>query len=453
MELRAYLEILRRRWWILALIPLVAGVTAFGVSKQMTPIYQATAKVLVNQTQVPGVVQYNDVLASERLTSTYAELVTRGAVLNAAITKLGLPISPETLAGKTTVTPLRNTQILKISVEDPDPILAARMANVLAQAFLDDNQNQITRPGSVSISDEAKVPGSPAKPNIRLNTALGVMLGIMLAGLVVVVVEYLDDTVKSPDDVEALVGTSTLGLVGLFKGRDKLAGLAASHSSDSAEAYRQVRTSVHFTRLTNDVKSILVTSSNPGEGKSTTAANLAYVLAQAGDQVVLVDTDLRRPTLHSVFGVPNSFGLTGFLLSEMDSPEPALVNTGITNLRVLPSGPLPPNPSELLTSTRMKTLMDALAEMADYVIFDSPPILAVTDASILAAKTDGVILVMEMARTRSQTLRRTRQALDQAGARVLGAVLNKARSNRRGYYYYGYRPAAQPSSMEDVSAT
>ena len=172
MELRDYLEILRRRWWLLLLGPLIAGVSAYVVSNEMTSYYKGTATVLVNQTQIPGVVQYNDVLASERLTNTYAELVERRPIFTETIRRLGLPLSEEELDANVSVSIVRNTQLLRVSAENPDPALAANIANTVAQAFIDDNSSQLTRPGTISITEQATVPLNPSRPNVLLNTAL-----------------------------------------------------------------------------------------------------------------------------------------------------------------------------------------------------------------------------------------------------------------------------------------
>jgi capsular exopolysaccharide synthesis family protein len=193
------------------------------------------------------------------------------------------------------------------------------------------------------------------------------------------------------------------------------------------------------------LKTILVTSCSPGEGKSTTAAGLAAVLAQAGESVILVDTDLRRPTQHTIFGVPNSFGLTGLLLSDAYDPAPALVPSGLKNLQLLPSGPLPPNPADLLMSENMERIVANLRQRADYVIFDSPPVLAVTDATILAGRTDGTILVAEAGSTRTRNVMDALQDLEKTQARLVGLVVNKVRSRAARYYgyYYGSRPKSQ----------
>jgi capsular exopolysaccharide synthesis family protein len=457
MELRGYIDLLRRRWWILLLGPVVAGISAFVLSDSITPTYQSVATLLVNQTQVPGVVQYNDVLTSERLTNTYAELVEREPIFEAVKSRLGLSIDGEQIGKKINVSTVRNTQLLRVTVRDHNPVLAANIANTAAQAFIDDNAAQLSRPGTVSIAEGAVVPGSPVSPNITVNTILAAFLGLAIAGAVVALQEYLDDTVKTSEDIEAIAGALTLGTVGRFSPKRSKStprpALSSIDVTESAEAYRQLRTNVHFARLAGELRTILVASANPQEGKSTSVANLAVVLAQAGQRVVAVDTDLRRPALHGIFRVSNSYGLTGLLLNEIDDPEVALLPSGVPNLMLLPSGPLPPNPSELLTSPAMERIVDALREKADYVIFDSPPLLAVTDASILAARTDGAILIAERGRTRMDALRRAHETLLRANARVLGVVINKAkRRDAGGYGRYSYYQA-KPGGHERLQSS
>ncbi|MGE0229948.1 MAG: CpsD/CapB family tyrosine-protein kinase, partial [Dehalococcoidia bacterium] len=251
-------------------------------------------------------------------------------------------------------------------------------------------------------------------------------------------------------------GTSMIAAIGRLPGKARgnksRPSLSALSAAESAESYRQLRTNIHFAAVAQPLKTILVTSANPQEGKSTSVANLGVVLAQAGQRVIVVDTDLRRPFLHTFFRIPNSFGLTGLLLTEAEEPDVALVATRIQNLMVLPSGPRPPNPSELLTSPAMARMIERLAGRADYVLFDSPPILAVTDASILAARTDAAVLIAERGKTRTEALRRAHQALLQANARVLGVVVNKSSGRGSAYGYYGhYRPRPEPPTDQAQS--
>ncbi|MPZ47974.1 MAG: polysaccharide biosynthesis tyrosine autokinase [Dehalococcoidia bacterium] len=442
MDLRTYAQIVRRRWWLLLLGPLLAAGIAFAISKQMTPIYTTSSTLLVNQTQNPGVVQYNDILTSERLTNTYAQLIERQPVLAEVTRLLSLPMTEDGLADKISVATVRNTQLLRITVEDPDPQLASMIANSTAQAFIDDNSRSLGRPGTVTIAEEARVPKSPSKPDTRLNTMLAGMLGLMVVGGIALLLEYLDDTIKASEETEPAIGLPTLGTVQRMK---RVKGTAVALLEPGwSDAYLQLRTNIHFAGVGTRLKSILVTSCSPGEGKSTTASGLAAVLAQAGERVILVDTDLRRPTLHTVFGLPNSFGLTGLLLSDAYDPAPALVESGLKNLQVLPSGPLPANPADLLMSDNMARIITNLQQRADYVIFDSPPVLAVTDASILASRTDGTILVAEAGSTRTHSVVHAIQDLSKSQARLVGLVVNKARTHRAGYYgnyHYGYGKA------------
>jgi len=206
--------------------------------------------------------------------------------------------------------------------------------------------------------------------------------------------------------------------------------------SPIGEAYRTLRTNLDFASLDQALKSIVVTSAGVGEGKSTTLANLAVVSAQAGRKVILVDADLRRPTLHQLFDLSNEVGLTTMVLDESTLASPPIHETGIEGLSVLTSGPLPPNPAELMGSRRMTEVIVALAEWADQIFFDTPPVVAVTDAAVLATKADGVLLVVSAGKTRREYARTAVQRLEQVNARLVGTVLTnvQAGGSFSGYY-------------------
>jgi capsular exopolysaccharide synthesis family protein len=439
MELRQYLEFLKRRLPLLLILPLLAGLAAYFGTQQVTPTYRATTSVLVNQTQAPGVLQYNDILTSERLTSTYAQMVELRPIISQVNEQLGLQLTDQQLKDKIEVAPVRNTQLLRITAEDHDPVTATLIANATARIFIADNGGKTgLRPGTISVAELADVPRTPASPNLRLNIAMAVICGLLLAGLAALLFEYLDDTVKGAREIEE-AGLATLGTVRRTSSRSTDATLKEVPSEALIwEEYRQVRTNVHFSLLGSEGKSILVTSPNAREGKTTTAMGLAAVLAQAGHKVILIDTDLRRPALNRLVNSHNSFGLTGLLLSETANVTAAMVKTPHPNLRLIPSGPVPPNPSELLMSEQFWRIIVAARSMADYLILDSPPVLPVTDAMIIAERVDATILVVESGKTRSGALQRARLALGQAQARVIGVVVNKAKS-RRSAAYYGYR--------------
>lgn len=212
--------------------------------------------------------------------------------------------------------------------------------------------------------------------------------------------------------------------------------------SPISEAYRSLRTNLEFSSLDRPLKTMVVTSAGPEEGKSTTLANLAVTLAQAEKKVILVDCDLRRPSQHEIFEVGNSLGLTTMVVDEEAFRNPPLQETPVPNLKLLPSGPLPPNPSELLGSRRMEEIIATLREKADLVLFDAPPIIAVTDAAVLASKVDGVLLVIKAGTTKRDHAQRAKALLEKVNARLVGAVLNNVRMDISLHRYYAEQKRA-----------
>ena len=196
--------------------------------------------------------------------------------------------------------------------------------------------------------------------------------------------------------------------------------------SPAAEAYRTLRTNLTFAALDKPIETLLVTSPAPGEDKSTVLANLAVTMAQGERSVILVDADLRRPSLHEIFGIANERGLTTMVVEEAALDDPPLVDTGVDNLRLMPSGPLPPNPTDILGSRRMEEAIASLKTRADVILFDAPPVIAVTDAAVLGTKVDGVLLVVHAGRTRRDHAQRARELLERGHVRIVGAVLSNA---------------------------
>lgn len=518
MELKQYFNLVRRWLWLLLLSAFLAGMTAFMVSRQQTPIYQATATVLINQARSTAArADYNDLITAERIARTYADMLQDWPALEQVAQTTGLAPGykqlQENYAVEVTVTPLRDTQLVNVIVTSNNPEVATTLANTLPVVFAEMNQARqqqryvrtrndlqaemaaveedllaaeqarqamgATTPGQVDgerdrleravaryqatyaslansledlrlaevqASDEivittpARVPEKPIRPRVLVNTLLAAIVGVMLALGVVFLLEYLDDTIKYPDLVRDQTGLPTLAAVVTISGAspaEKLVALSSTRSP-AAEAYRVLRTNLQFSSLDRPVRTLLVSSPSPDEGKSTTAVNLAAVMAQAGQRVVLVDCDLRRPTIHRFFQTPNNSGLTTALLHADADPAAFLQETSLPGLQVLTTGPIPPNPSELLSSERMHELLQKLQAQADMVVLDSPPVLAVADASILATRADGTLLVVNAGVTRLDMLVKTLERLDGLGVRPLGLVLNRLSERRGGYYYYYY---------------
>lgn len=305
----------------------------------------------------------------------------------------------------------------------------------------------------IRVTADAIPPDAPIRPRTTLNTALGGVLGTLLGLGVVLVLVYLDDTVKDAEDVRRLTGRPALGWIPRFRGPSGIALVTAPRSPVS-EGYRSLRTNLQFATLGQEVRSILVTSAHPGDGKTTTVVNLGAVLAQGGQQVIVVDADLRRPRLHAALGnVPNRFGLTNLLLADDEVDLAALLQeTDVPGLRVLTTGPLPPNPTDVLDSPRMHELIAGLERMADMVLVDAPPV-PVSDALVLAGLVDRVLLVAYSGRTRSAELARAVEELTRAGTPLLGVLLNRAEAGAGGYdlYYAEYYSAEPDTGDQDGS--
>lgn len=518
MELRQYLNLIRKWLGLIVACTVIAGATAFVVSRQQIPIYEATATVLINQaTSATQGTNYQDILTSERIARTYAQLLQDWPVLERTVSKLGFTSDYETLAKafqiEVTVSPVRDTQLVDLKVEASDPQLATEIANTLPAVFMEMNQEmqrkrfaetradlqaelatveeeiastqqdiealrqsqnaedqaklvrlesqlrraeatadrllssleelrltEVESTDNIVLTTPAQVPENPVRPRVLLNTLLAAIVGAMLALGAAFLIEYLDDTIKTPDEVRELTGLATLGAVVAMEENTAQERLVPMHSpkSPATEAYRVLRTNLQFSSVDKPLRTLLVTSPGPGEGKSTTAANLAIVVAQAGKKVILVDADLRRPFVHRLFQVPNNVGLTSALLEPANGYKHALQETDVSGLRVLTTGHVPPNPAELLGSARMRELLGLLQQEADMVILDSPPVLAVADAAILSDAVDGTLLVVSAGETRIEMLLQALERLESVGSRPLGVVLNKLTERKSGYYYYYY---------------
>ncbi len=309
-------------------------------------------------------------------------------------------------------------------------------------------------PNYLTVIEPAQLPYLPVSPNMGLNVLLAAAVGFTLAAGAALLLEYLDDAIKSADDLDKSLGITHLGSIISIKGDDYQDKLITTQGqfSPMAETYRLVRTNLQFAAVDRAVKSIMVSSSQPEEGKSLTAANLGIIMAQANLKTIIVDTDLRRPMMHKFFKVSNTSGLTDLLRTDELNVERFLKQTSTDNLQVITSSSLPPNPSEMLGSQRMSELLDKLNEIADVIILDTPPLLAVTDGVVLSRKTDGVLLVIHTKRTRRGAVKEAIDRLNHAGANILGALLNQVTGKHTGKYYhaqyYSYSQSQAPNQTK-----
>lgn len=308
------------------------------------------------------------------------------------------------------------------------------------------------------VVEPARVPIEPVRPKVLQNTLLAAVVGLMLAVGLVFLIEYLDDSIRSPDQARELFLAPVLGSIARLPTPIAQNGpvVLSRPRSPESEAFRSVRTNIQFAGLDRPIKTILVTSAAPGEGKTMVASNLAVVMAQAGNRVVLLDADLRRPALHRSFGRPNRNGLTDLMLQGSAGWNGAVQETSVRNLTLVTSGPLPPNPADLLGSQRMKQLLAHLGKSSDVVIIDSSPTLAATDALVLAPYTDAVLVVVDTGMTRIRTATQVKAQFEQVGVKIMGVIMNKVAFDRGGYgyyhsYYYYHYGSERPAGRSKIA--
>jgi non-specific protein-tyrosine kinase len=293
----------------------------------------------------------------------------------------------------------------------------------------------------LTVVEEATVPGRPISPNIQMNVLVAAAIGLALAIGGVFLMEYLDDTIKTPDEVERATNLPTIGVIVQIDGKTNPDKLIAARDpyNPVVEGFRALRNNIQYSAVGQPYRVLLITSAGPSEGKSLILANLAVVMANAGQRVILVDSDFRRPTQNEIFNLPNESGLSSAIINQNSSISNFLQNVGIENLSVLTCGPLPPHPNRLLESSRMRDVLKEFDNQADVVLFDSPPLMAVSDAAILGTQVDGVLLVVDAGRTRANDIRLMVKEMKRVHIPLIGVILNRANRNGKNSYYYYYR--------------
>ncbi|PKW27090.1 polysaccharide biosynthesis tyrosine autokinase [Phycicoccus duodecadis] len=445
MTLLDFVRLSRTHLLSLVLLTLLGGAAAFGLTTRLPQVYQADASGYVRVTAAGS--STGEGIAANALSGSkadsYLPLVTSRAVAQRAIEATGVKASPASVASRVTASVAPDSVILKVTATAPSPEEARVLADAVIKATAEE-ANRIETAGSgrgaasvTIVPIESALPGTKIAPDPRRNTLVGLVGGLFLAYALIFVRRQLDTRVRSAEDVEKETGASVLGVVPVTpelraaRGRGRLDALGAS-----AESFRQIRTNLRFVGVDDPPRSIVVTSANAGEGKSTVSATLARVLGQSGQSVVIVDADLRRPTLAKVFDRENTIGLSHVLTDQVSLVD-ALQATDQPNVRLITSGRTPPNPSELLGSARMHDLVRELS-VDNIVILDAPPLLPVTDAGVLSASCDGALFVFAVGKTHREQARLAARMMGQVGGRVLGVVLNLAPKGRAGAVMYGY---------------
>lgn len=454
MELQHYLKILQDRWGLALITAMLMLAAVAGFTFLQTPQYQATNRVFVQTQTGSSVADLNSGVsfASQQIIS-YADVARSPLVLDPVIEELDLDTSAQELASQISTAVPPETLILELTATDDDPARAAAIANATSESLrlqvsaLETTEGESTV--ELTVISPAVEPTSPASPNILRNGVIGLALAALAAVAVTIVREFFDNRVRRPEDIEQAFDCAVIATIPASKDETNLPLISVQlPQSAQAEAYRELRTNLQFMGLTGDSSSVLFTSSLPGEGKTSSAINLAHVVAQAGNRVLLIDADLRRPTIARYLGLEGGAGLTSVLSGRADL-EDVTQPLETEGLEVLASGPIPPNPSELLGSKSMQNLLTEAAATYDFVVIDTAPMLAVTDAVALSRYVGGTVVVAESERVRRPQLSQALEKLDVVEARLLGVVLNRVRRGSRGFYSYDYShtsDSALPSS-------
>jgi capsular exopolysaccharide synthesis family protein len=464
-SLRAALQVIKRRFWIIILMAALFTGVAVGISLLQTPQYQSSITVLVGQkenTATPYSLG-SDVQGLQQLTLTLAKAANSRPLAEAVIEQYDLKTSPqEFLQERLNVEPITDTQFIQIDYTDPDPKRARLVADTIGEVFSEQiaEVSSDTSAITATVWEPAVVPDQPVSPDPIRNGLLTLGLGL-LAGLVLVyLLDYFDDSWRSPEEVEQVSGLPIYGVIPTFdsvkakpsknekKEKSGLFGFRRKASPKSqkeeqvdsfssslvtvlapysvpAEAYRTLRTNLLYAQVDAPPKVIALTSPGSQEGKSTTCVNLGVVLAQAGKQTLILECDLRRPTIHKIFGLRNIKGLMNVILGEDSLKE--ITQEPVPGLRVASLGPMPPNPAEILSSERFRELID------------TPPVEVVSDVAILSPQVDGILFTLDARNTQKGAVRRSVKSLETVGARIIGTVTNNFKVSKDAYASYdGY---------------
>lgn len=447
MELRDYFRILYTHWVLIVIVTMLGAGAGIVVTLLDTPKYEAQAKLYVSvrtDSQASGDLLQGSNFARENMT-TFVELTTTESVLAPVAEELDLDASVRQLADQITVSAPADSTLMNISVVDENPSQAATIANevgarmrtLIEEELEPPHDDNTTSPVQITMVQTANEPASPVSPRPRTNLVLGLILGLAIGVGIAILRTVLDTRIRTTEDIEQISDAPILGRIAHDpKAHKKPLIVHLDPMSPRAESFRTLRTNVQFLAVGEGPKTFVVSSSGPSEGKSTTAANLALALSETGLKIALVDCDLRRPRVAEYMGIEGIVGLTNVLIGRAEV-EDVLQRWGKSELFVLPAGQIPPNPSELLGSSMMSQLLKNLEQRVDVVILDAPPVLLVTDAVVVGAKTQGIIFVAAAGITKKRALEAAVTSLETARVPLRGIIATMLPTKGPSFTGYG----------------
>ncbi len=421
--LNRYIVLFKRWAWLIILGVVICGTATYIISKLMPPVYEASATLVINLKSSTSAT--DNLTASELAVPTYAQLLTNSAVLEPVVAQhQGMTVTQ--LSAMISVKTPSNTQLIELDVKNSNPLLAMQLANEISQSFAQFVQSKF--PANVQLVP-ARLPTDPTGQKPSMQAVFGALVGLGFALALIVIFEWIADLPTSLEEVQDLLGMEVLAAVPRLSRNQRQRGKELEQTPALVEGLQLLHTRLNAIQATRLFKLVMITSALEAEGKSTVAVNLASLLARTGKSVLLVDANLRRPALDQYFSIDNQYGLLS-MLRDMGTPLKEELCGQATNtpaLRVLIAGPVQSNPVELLQSQHMEKLIELFEQASfDYVIFDTPPLLPIADAQILATHIQALVLVVDVSRTSRRILQRVRRVLDQTPVMILGATINKS---------------------------
>lgn len=446
-NIRDFLNYLKKYVLVIVAVALVLVIGVFIYDKSIKkPLYTTYTTIILtksNETQTGTTITQNDILLNQKLVETYSKIIKSKLVLEQVISETGVTYTAEELSENVNVEAYENTEMLKISVTDQDPELAASIANSIAQVFSGEIA-KIYQINNISVVDVAVTPEEVSNNTLKRDLLLALFISIFGTIGVVFVVYYFDDTVKLTDNLEEEIGMPVVAKVFKSdigsKNNRKVELLAQKYpKSVVSESIKTLRTNLQFSSVDEDIKTILITSSIPGEGKSFISANLAISFAQTDKKVLIVDCDMRKGRQHRIFKLSNSKGLSNLLIDDMTNLKDYINKTSVPGVHVITRGTVPPNPSELLNSKKNSDLLRVLKAKYDVIIYDGVPCNGLPDSIIMSKLVDKVLIVSSDSMTPKSVLESTKKQLESVNAPIAGDVLNNVNRKNSTYgKYYGY---------------
>ena len=446
-NIRDFLNYLKKYVLVIVVVALVLIIGVFIYDKSIKkPLYTTYTTIILtksNETQTGTTITQNDILLNQKLVETYSKIIKSKLVLEQVISETGVTYTAEELSENVNVEAYENTEMLKISVTDQDPELAASIANSIAQVFSGEIA-KIYQINNISVVDVAVTPEEVSNNTLKRDLLIALFISIFGTIGVVFVVYYFDDTVKLTDNLEEEIGMPVVAKVFKSdvgsKNNRKVELLAQKYpKSVVSESIKTLRTNLQFSSVDEDIKTILITSSIPGEGKSFISANLAISFAQTDKKVLIVDCDMRKGRQHRIFKLSNSKGLSNLLIDDMTNYKDYINKTSVDGVSVITRGTVPPNPSELLNSKKNADLIRILKAKYDVIIYDGVPCNGLPDSIIMSKLVDKVLIVSSDSMTPKSVLESTKKQLESVNAPVAGDVLNNVNRKNSTYgKYYGY---------------